>query len=66
MNAVPSWLVIERPLSLSAEIAGQLALLQVILRQGIVPTEDRRIAWAAEAEEIARRLGNATVTEHQP
>ena len=41
---------IEPPLSLGAEIAGQLALLQVLLRQGIVPTESRRIKWAAEAQ----------------
>jgi len=56
---------IEPPLSLAAEIAGQLALLQVLLRQGIVPTEDRRIRWAAEAEEAARRLSEATITERR-
>ena len=66
MNAVPSWLVIEPAVSLRAELMGQLALLQSILRQGFVPSEERRIAWAAEAEETARRLGNATVTEDQP
>ena len=66
MSGAPDWLVIEPPLSLGAEIAGQLALLQVLLRQGIVPTESRRIKWAAEAEETARRLSEATITERQP
>lgn len=67
MNAFPSWLVIEgRRISLSAEIAGQLALLQILLRTDVAHSEKYRLQWAAEAEEVARRLGNATVTENAP
>ena len=66
MTAIPRWLVIERPLCLRAEIAGQLALLQSVLRQGVVHSEEKRIAWAAQAEEVARRLENATITEDRP